>query len=200
MFFPVKTRSINSELESFFTKMKIKKQIYVPYLSDGCFEIMLTTNNEVVAKPINKVFDILWKCLLKQPAMISKMISICDSDPVSSMVLNRNKIVTCYNLISLTKRSNESVLYNNRLTDKAKTFDEAYLNNLTNFKTTIRLDAYNREMVVFQDLTYLTLEDKQTMLQYSDCLLITKNQKDCLMFDNLNIDSLLDYYILWSKE
>ena len=199
MFFPIKTRTLNTQILSFIENIRLEKQIFVPFLSDGCFELILAKNNSVVAKPIDDVFANLWEQLLVNPSVVSKMIEINDVDPSASLVLNKNKIVTSYNLLSLTKRSEESVLFNNNLTSKNKIFNEAYLDSLRKFKTTIQVGSYNDKMSVFQDLTYLTDLDKRELLNYDDCLFITKNKQDSQIFNNLNVDNILDYYILWSK-
>ena len=199
MFFPIKTRTLNTQILSFIENIRLEKQIFVPFLSDGCFELILAKNNSVVAKPIDDVFANLWEQLLVNPSVVSKMIEINDVDPSASLVLNKNKIVTSYNLLSLTKRSEESVLFNNNLTSKSKVFNEAYLDSLRKFKTTIQIGSYNDKMSVFQDLTYLTDLDKRELLNYDDCLFITKNKQDSQIFNNLNVDNILDYYILWSK-
>ena len=199
MFFPVKTRRLNAQLISFIESIKLEKQIFVPFLSDGSFEIMLAKNNSVVAEPVDSVFAILWDHLLGNPSLIAKMIEISNTDPNTSSVLNKNKIVTSYNLLSLTKRSGETVLFNNSLFNKNMIFNKTYLNNLNNFKTSIRIGSYSDKMSVFQDLTYLIEDDKRALLGYDDCLFVTKNKQDCRIFNNLNVDNILDYYILWSK-
>jgi len=184
MFFPIKTRTLNTQILSFIENIRLEKQIFVPFLSDGCFELILAKNNSVVAKPIDDVFANLWEQLLVNPSVVSKMIEINDVDPSASLVLNKNKIVTSYNLLSLTKRSEESVLFNNNLTSKNKIFNEAYLDSLRKFKTTIQVGSYNDKMSVFQDLTYLTDLDKRELLNYDDCLFITKNKQDSQIFNN----------------
>jgi len=199
MFFPVKTRRLNTQLTSFIESIKLEKQIFVPFLSDGSFEIMLAKNNTVVAAPVDSIFAILWDHLLSNPSLIAKMIEISNTDPNASSVLNKNKIVTSYNLLSLAKRSEESVLFNNALLSKNIIFNETYLNNLSNFKTSMCIGPYSNKMSVFQDLTYLIEDDKRELLNYDDCLLVTKSEQDCRIFNNLNVDNILDYYILWSK-
>tara|TARA_Y100000004_G_C8801934_1_gene363815 strand:- start:65 stop:664 length:600 start_codon:yes stop_codon:yes gene_type:complete len=199
MFFPIKDRKINQHLELFVNNIQLDKHIYVPFLSDGCFELMLAKNNFITAKPINNIFNNLWENLLKNPKVISKMIEI-SSDDNFNVLEGRNKIVNAYNLLNLTRRSNENVLFNNNLLRKDLIFNQTYLKSLNNFKTSIELGNFKKNMSTFQDLTYLNSEDKLDLLQYEDCLFITKSEKDCALFENFNIDKILDYYILWSKK
>ena len=90
-------------------------------------------------------------------------------------------------------------MFNNNLFSKNKIFNETYLENLRKFKTTIQIGSHSNKMSVFQDLTYLTDLDKRELLNYDDCLFVTKERQDCQIFNNLNVDNILDYYILWSK-
>ena len=122
------------------------------------------------------------------------------SDDNFNVLEGRNKIVNAYNLLNLTRRSNENVLFNNNLLRKDLIFNQTYLKSLNNFKTSIELGNFKKNMSTFQDLTYLNSEDKLDLLQYEDCLFITKSEKDCALFENFNIDKILDYYILWSKK
>ena len=73
MFFPIKDRKINQHLELFVNNIQLDKHIYVPFLSDGCFELMLAKNNFITAKPINNIFNNLWENLLKNPKVISNL-------------------------------------------------------------------------------------------------------------------------------
>jgi hypothetical protein len=89
---------------------------------------------------------------------------------------------------------------NNSLEDKDKVFDLNFHNDLKKFKTNIKLANKTKQGAVFQDLSYLDEAQKQTLINKSNCLLVTKNEKDLNMFKNFEQQPFKNYYLLWSKK
>ena len=202
MFSPIKKRTIDDSLILFFENLKIDDEIQVPYLSDGTFELLISQNNQVSCVPINSIFENLWNLLLSKPSVLSLMIQRCDDAGLSTEYLlkHKNKLVSASSLINLCRRSKEEVLMNNSLEDKDRVFDLNFHNDLKKFKTNMKLINKTKQGAVFQDLSYLDETQKQTLVDKSNCLLVTNNEKDLNMFKNFEQQPFKNYYLLWSKK
>ena len=202
MFSPIKKRTIDDSLILFFENLKIDDEIQVPYLSDGTFELLISQNNQVSCVPINSIFENLWNLLLSKPSVLSLMIQRCDDAGLSTEYLlkHKNKLVSASSLINLCRRSKEEVLMNNSLEDKDRIFDLNFHNDLKKFKTNMKLINKTKQGAVFQDLSYLDETQKQTLVDRSNCLLVTNNEKDLNMFKNFEQQPFKNYYLLWSKK
>jgi hypothetical protein len=130
------------------------------------------------------------------------MIQRCDDTGLSTehLLKHKNKLVSASSLLNLCRRSKEEVLMNNSLEDKDKVFDLNFHNDLKKFKTNIKLANKTKQGAVFQDLSYLDEAQKQTLINKSNCLLVTKNEKDLNMFKNFEQQPFKNYYLLWSKK
>ena len=202
MFSPIKKRTIEDSLILFFSNLKIDDEIQVPYLSDGTFELLISENNQVSCVPINSIFENLWNLLISKPSVLSLMIQRCDDAGLSTehLLKHKNKLVSASSLLNLCRRSKEEVLMNNSLEDKDRVFDLNFHNDLKKFKTNIKLVNKTKQGAVFQDLSYLDETQKQTLIDKSNCLLVTNNEKDLNMFKNFEQQSFKNYYLLWSKK
>ena len=201
MFNPIKERVIDDNLISFFHNLDLDDRINVPYLSDGTFELIMAQKNSVFCVPINPLFNNLWNLLISKPSVVSLMIERCEdtSSSIESLLKHKNKLVSASNLINACRRSKEEVLMNNMLIDKDKVFSFNYHKNLKNFKTNIKLADKIAEGAVFQDLTYLNNQQKTTLLEKDNCLLVTNKEEDLKFFSNFEKEQFANYYLLWSK-
>ena len=200
----IKKRKDTELVCSFLSSFNTDKNIYVPKLYDGVFETALATNNVLECTPGDDNFQVLWEVLRDEPVILSSFIQTYEADKETSQILSevlsiqKNKIPRAYILLSLCLRSDSSSLMGGRLVDKQDAFTSEYMRQLRTYTTPFSLIKNKKqECLVFQDLTYLALEEVQAFKETDNCLLITNNKQHVYLFDGASCSQIGEYYLIW---
>ena len=197
-------REDTEQVCTFLSSFHTEKKIYVPKLYDGTFETALATNNTLQCEPADENFRTLWETLRDKPDHLSYFIEIYDNDEETSKTLSevlsiqKNNIPRAYTLLSLCLRSKPTQLMGGELADKKSIFTKQYLNNLKNYQIPYCLKTpVKQECLVFQDLTYLSLEEVKEFNSTNNCLLITNKKEHIYLFDGANCSQVDEYFLIW---
>ena len=200
----IKKRKDTELVCSFLSSFKTDKDICVPKLYDGTFETALANNNTLKCIPADENFKVLWEVCRDEPASLSRFIEIYKTQKETSsslsqiLTIQKNKIPRAYTLLSLCLRSDESSLMGGQLTDKESVFTAKYIKQLRKYKLSFCLiEKQTKDSLVFQDLTYLTLQEVETLKNISNYLLITNKKEHMLSFDGANCSQIGEYFLIW---
>ena len=201
----IKIRKDTEQVCAFLSSFKTDKKICVPKLYDGTFETALASNNTLECIPADDNFQILWQVCRDQPALLSRFIEIYKTEEESSTTLSEilkvqtNNIPRAYTLLSLCLRSDETSLMGGQLINKENVFTLKYLQLLKKYKPPFNLvEKQEQDSLIFQDLTYLTLQETESFKNTSNYLLITNKKEHMLSFDGANCSQIGEYFLIWN--
>tara|TARA_Y100001937_G_scaffold127121_1_gene198338 strand:- start:5101 stop:5718 length:618 start_codon:yes stop_codon:yes gene_type:complete len=200
----VKERTQTEKVISFLSTFKTEKTIYVPMLQDGVIESSLSVNNKLLCKPADENFKVLWEILKEQPKSLSRFIEIYQDPSETSASLSKvleiqqTKLPKAYTLLSLCRRSEESTLMGGKLLDKQKVFTQKYISELQKYSVPFDLTKVApKDCLTFQDLTYLTIDEVQSLKDTENLLFITNNKEHIYYFDGADCSLIDNYYLIW---
>ena len=200
----IKDRPTLTTTEEILKEFINNKEIYVPYLYDGNFETVLSKNNSLYCRPGDKNFEVLWKTLENNAAALSTMIrdtALPEEHEVSFpqiLKIQKGGLPKCFTLMNMCKRSDDKNLLGGLCKSREDVFHSNFLTSLSAYQIPFKLvDLPRTDKFLFQDLTYLSDDEIQTIKPKANFVFITNKSEHLYFFDGENCSAVEDHFLIW---